>query len=183
MASDTATRVRLGLPAGWRAIDGRGTTLEDDLELALSDVWQGGDKSGRDDVVAAFGERLRTLLGQADVLLIGFAAARLDTVIVQANVVVTLMRDTTDLAVLRARVADREGDLAVRVVTLACGAVVVAFGRSDTEEGAVFRAEYFVPVPDTDQVLLLAFRTPNVELADRFGPVFDAVAGSIEFAG
>lgn len=41
--------------------------------------------------------------------------------------------------------------------------------------------QYYVPVPGTDTFLVLGFATPNVTLADAFGELFDAIAGTLQW--
>ncbi|MFJ2832677.1 hypothetical protein ACIPC1_34865 [Streptomyces sp. NPDC087263] len=41
--------------------------------------------------------------------------------------------------------------------------------------------EYFVPVPDRDEVLMLTFSTPLEPIADAMAELFDAVAGTLRW--
>lgn len=41
--------------------------------------------------------------------------------------------------------------------------------------------QFFVPIPQTDSVLVLAFSTPVVVLADAFNELFDAIAGTLQW--
>jgi hypothetical protein len=41
--------------------------------------------------------------------------------------------------------------------------------------------EYFVPVPDRDEVLMLTFSTPLEPIADAMVELFDAVAGTLRW--
>ncbi len=41
--------------------------------------------------------------------------------------------------------------------------------------------EYFVPVPDQDEVLMLTFSTPLEPIADAMAELFDAVAGTLRW--
>jgi hypothetical protein len=181
----TPTTVRLRLPVGWQELDPRGADFDAEFDRAVRAVWH-ADRL--DPVVARLGARLKAAVAGQDVLLVGFTGEVVRspdqslTGVVTASVTLVLTAMVDDLERLRSRLSADEPELTVRTVSLPAGDAVLAAGVSVAPEGVpVFRCEYFLPVPDSGLLAVLAFRTPNTGLADGFTAVFDAVARSAEF--
>jgi hypothetical protein len=82
------------------------------------------------------------------------------------------------------------GELADRteVVQLAAGPAVRLRRGGDSELGGstgetahTAETQYFVPIPDTDRMLVLTFATPNLPFREQFDELFDRIAETLEW--
>jgi len=54
-------------------------------------------------------------------------------------------------------------------------------GGSTGETAQTAETQYFVPIPDTDRMLVLTFATPNVAFSEQFEELFDRIAETLEW--
>jgi hypothetical protein len=72
-------------------------------------------------------------------------------------------------------------------VDLPAGEAVLVSGTTEVDDPDWTGAQpahlrrYFVPVPGMSRVAALSFLTPNVDLAEQFDEVFDAIAQTLAF--
>lgn len=182
----TVTEVGVRLPIGWQEVDPRSPDRHAEFDRALRAVWC---RDGEPDefvarIVAELSARLGERLNRDDVLLVGFTGRvvplpdQLIPGVVSASVTMALLEGTVAVPTVR----DRLPELGVESIALSAGSAVRAAGIVADTSGPVFRCDYLVPVPGRGQVLLLAFSTPNTDLADAYQATFDIVARSLEFA-
>lgn len=188
--STQVNTVSLTLPTGWREFDPRSEDLLAELERNV-DV-PAGARDVAVSLLAPLALELRRATAASDVVLVGFFAQAIDIegapdpLVLTANVTLAVSPEVGGLAEVRAVL---EGDGAtVAPVDLPAGAGVVSTGETlvsgDTWDGTVTARtrRYLVPVPGTSRMAALNFLTPNLDLADQFDEVFDAIAGSLSFS-
>lgn len=182
------SRIELELPEGWLEIDPREEDLVEAVQSALDVPPE--NEALLVELVAPLAIRLRRLAVQGDVVLAGFFSQLVpiegeEPLVISAQVLLALSPPVGDLERLQDAVAG-EG-VEVRPVDLPAGSGVLVSGTIEVDSPgwagpteAVLR-RYFVPVPGMSRVAALSFLTPNVDLADDFAEVFDAVAGTLTF--
>lgn len=183
----TAARsVSVQLPTGWIELDPREPELVAELQRAV-DV----PAAARDTAVALLAPlalELARAAAASDVVLIGFYAQAIEIdgaaepFVVTANVILAVSPQVGGLDEVRAALNGN-----VRPVDLPAGAGVLATGETEISDPAwegsvpVRTRRYLIPVPGTDRMAALNFLTPNLDLADQFDEVFDAIAATLEF--
>lgn len=191
----------LVLPSDWYELDPRTDDLVTALRGALADVDLGGlDQDTAVGLLAPAALELRRITQLTDMVLFGGYATAVPVdgaewpYVVSASVTVMLSPPTggeQGLDVVRevlGRQAQEDQHADVRVVTLPAGPAVVASGRtllsdeSWDEPVEACTRRYFIPVPGSDRLAVLAFLTPNVVLIEHFEQVFDAIAESVAFS-
>lgn len=188
---------RLLLPDGWFRLSIEPERRERSVDALLARQFEGTDNAPhikrqmRDALVeqaaAAYedgGIELYISLQQAGPLTI------------PASLLVTLLpplQDSLSIGEVAGRLSDGQAD--VSVVELPSGTAVRvrrATGQPDQPAPAgapgstdqvlpSVTVDYQVPVPGTDQSLLLTFSTPLVQIAEAMVELFDAVAGSLQW--
>jgi hypothetical protein len=190
----------LVLPSDWYELDPRSEDLVAALREALADVDLGGlDEDTAVTLLAPAALELRRITQLTDMVLFGGYATAVPVdgaewpYVVSASVTVMLSPPTGGDGLGEVREAlerqtQRDERADVRVVTLPAGPAVVASGRtllsdeSWDEPVEACTRRYFIPVPGSDRLAVLAFLTPNVVLVEHFGQVFDAIAESVAFS-
>lgn len=181
--------VSLRLPTGWIELDPQAPDLLAELERML-DV----PEENRDSVVtllAPLTVELARIAATTDVVLVGMYAQSVSIdgqdkpYVVSGNVVLALSPQVSGMEEVHASLAKTGGEVAP--VDLPAGAAVMSCGRTEISDPSWERSllarvrRYLVPVPGTDRVATLNFLTPNLDLADQFDEVFDAIAQTLEF--
>jgi hypothetical protein len=183
--------VELRLPVDWIEVDPRSADLAADLAGSIRSTW---DVDPHDEVLGPVVLHLRRLAADPRIVLAGLYCRVLtvdglpEPLILTANVVLAVSGPDTGLDV--AAGAARPG-WETTPADLPAGPAVVSTGEvtlSGPEQPAgqpitAWARRYFVPVPGQDRLVTLAFLTPHLDLAEEFGEVFDAVAGTLEFSG
>lgn len=181
--------VSLQLPTGWIELDPREPDLVGELRKAI-DVPDDADDAAVAVLAPLALELARTAAG-ADMVLVGFFAQAIEIdgvtepFVITANVVLAVSPQVGSLDEVRA--ALEGSDTTISPIDLPAGAGVLATGSTEIRdpdwEGSVpaRTRRYLVPVPGTDRIAALNFLTPNLDLADQFDEVFDAIAATLEF--
>lgn len=180
------TSVSLDLPTGWLELDPREPDLVGELRRKVGVPAEANEAAVA--LLAPLALELARSTAGADILLVGFFAQAIEIdgadepFVVTANVVLAVSPPVAGLDEARAAL---DGD--IRPVDLPAGVGVVATGETTIrdpqwEEDVPARTRrYLVPVPGTDRLVALNFLTPNLDLADQFDEVFDAIAETLEF--
>lgn len=184
-----ATSVSIQLPSGWIELDPRAPDLISELERAIG-------------VAPEAREAARTLLGPlalelnrttagSEVVLVGLFAQAIEIdgsaepFVVTANVVLAVSPQVGSLEEVRATLEAASGRISP--IDLPAGAGVLATAETEVSDPAwegsapARTRRYLVLVPGTDRMAALNFLTPNLDLADQFDEVFDAIATTLEF--
>jgi hypothetical protein len=180
-----AESVALNLPAAWFELDPR----TPDLVLELSRVI-GMPAEAREAAVALLGPIVTAVhsgIPDAEIVLLGGFAEAIeidpaqDPLVVTASVLLAVSPPLDDPAAAAAGIDQVEPvDLPAGPTVLATGEVEITDPRWEGSVAARTR-RYLVPVPGTDRIAVLAFQTPNLDLADQFDDVFAAIAESLAF--
>ncbi|HYH32048.1 MAG TPA: hypothetical protein VD903_16875 [Pseudonocardia sp.] len=190
MTATAPNQIHLTLPGEWIEIDPR----EPDVLGALLQAAAVPQESAQvaSALLAPLAVRLSRLSAAADLVLAGFYSELIplegseDPFLVSANVTLALSPPIGDLAQLRELLGG--DDVEVAPVELPAGSAVLVSGTTqvddegwDGPQPARLR-RYFVPVPGMSRVAALSFLTPNLDLADQFDEVFDAIAATLSFS-
>jgi hypothetical protein len=185
----TPTSVGVQLPSGWIELDPREPNLVEELERALEIPAE--HRETVLSLLAPLAAELGRTAAAADIVLVGLFAQAVpidgadQPLVLAGHVVLAISPQVGNLDEVREVLNRNGGDVAP--VDLPAGAAVLSTGETrisdpSWEESVPARTRrYFVPIPDTDRVAALSFLTPNVELADQFDEVFDAIARTLEF--
>lgn len=186
-----ATTVALRLPPGWIELDPRAPDLVAELERAV-----GVPEEARPDAVrllAPLALELSRSAADGHVVLVGLFAQAIpvessdDPYVVTAHVLLSVSPPVDGLDDVRAGLTGRGAE--VVPVDLPAGPGVLATARTEVRDPSWDRPvpahsrRYAVPVPGTPTMAILSFLTPNLDLADQFDEVFDAVARTLSFEG
>ncbi|HET8680360.1 MAG TPA: hypothetical protein VFM54_00570 [Micromonosporaceae bacterium] len=190
-----ASEIRLRLPQGWIEFDPRADDLKAELLRAVRDEWGAAPPPEAEEqlnrLLSPLMVELKRLSGVADIILVGLFVRVLAIegedlpLVLTANAVLALSPPDVGLDLAR---DEAPAGWTVLPVDLPSGRAVLMTGESqltDPEwaEPVPARARrYVIPVPGTHRMATLAFLTPNLELAEAFTDVFDAVAESITFS-
>lgn len=196
MVATAPSSVVLRLPEGWLELDPREPDLLAELRRAVGQHWgQELDDERLLSLLAPLAIELRRLAESAEMVLVGLYTRVVPVdgedlpLVLTAHAVLALAPAPGDLDEVR-RVLEVDADthgLEVRPVELPAGHGVLVAGTTqirhpawDSPAPARLR-RYFVPVPGTQRLATLSFLTPNVDLADSFEELFDAVAETLSF--
>lgn len=189
IAPITPATVRLQLPEGWIEVDPR----EPDILGALRSKLDVAPE--KEEVLAALltplAVRLARLAAAGDIVLASFYSDVIeledgaDPFVMTAQVTLAMSPPVGDVERLR-EVIGGDG-VSITPVDLPAGPAVLVAGTTEVDDEAWDAAQpahlrrYFVPVPGISRVAALSFLTPNIDLADQFDEVFDAIAATLTF--
>jgi len=190
------THVSLRLPRGWIEFDPRVPDLRAEVLRGIrAEIGLVSPEAQEqlNQLLAPLLIAVQRVAETADTILVGLFARVIEIspnepLVVTANVVLALSPHGADLDMVR---ASAPGGWTVGPFDPPDGngvrGVVVSGDMEVTDPGwdtpALARARrYFLPVPGTTRLATLSFLTPNLDLADEFAELFDAVAGSVEFS-
>lgn len=193
-SSAPTVQYRLITPQEWYQIPLTPGEREKSVDALVNRQFKGHDDA------AAVKARLRAeLLGQADSayrnygveLYLSLQSAGPMTI--PASLLVTYLPAHTVPAKTLAELADHaasgDPEAEASMPELPCGEVVRVRRREEPVDGAPEDAEpsvaldYYLPVPGTDDLVLLSFNTPLPPLADALVTLFDAIARSFAWTG
>lgn len=183
-----ATKVALRLPEGWIEIDPQ----EKDVTAAIARHVDSPDLRAEDlrKLLGPLALELGRVVGQTDVILIGLFAKSIpvdgesDPLILVAHTVLTVTPEVEGIEYIE---DVRSSGWVVEPVDLMAGTGVRCTAERNVRHDSWAEPvparvrQYFVPVPGTKRLAALTFLTPNLDLADQFDEVFQAIAATLEF--
>lgn len=189
MSPAPPTSVTLQLPVGWVEIDPREPDALDALRRKLEVPAESEELVLT--LLAPLVVRLGRLAAAADVVLAGFyselveVAGASEPFLMTAQAILALSPPIGDSERVRELLSGP--DVAVTPVDLPAGPGVLVAGTTEVDDAlwdapqpALLR-RYLVPVPGMSRVAALSFLTPNIDLAEPFDEVFDAIARTLAF--
>ncbi len=189
MSPNPPSTVSLRLPDEWVEVDPR----EPDVvgTLAAKAGIAEGNRELAVALLAPLAVRLGRLAATGDVILAGFYADAVELddgsppLILTAQVLLA-MSPPVGGADLLAELLGGDG-VEVLPVDLPAGEAVLVSGTTEVDDpiwnapAPAHLRRYFVPVPGMSRMAALSFLTPNVDLAEHFDEVFDAIARTLAF--
>lgn len=185
MMTTPPAAARYRLPPAWIEVDPHASDLLERL-LDAVDVPRHLDDLAR-TLLQPLAVELTRLAALSEVVSAGFFAHAIeidgsaDPLVLTANVLLAISPPVESPATAAGAGPDAEP------VDLPAGPAVLVTGRTDVTDEQwdgvvpVRTRRYLVPVPGTDRLAVLAFQTPNIDLADQFDDVFAAIAESLAF--
>lgn len=188
----TATAVPSGfsidLPHDWLELDFELASNRSRLEHELLNSTPGTDN---DDTTSIVDLLYRTVVdalenGAVYIAMLSGSCEHL----LAASLVVTVATGECpeDIEVVNRRVTQLAGVSSVRLVdTAAAGPVVRAHRCVQTsfrgwdDEICQDQVQYFIPVPESSDTLIMTFSTPSLDLAEALGDLFDAITGTLRW--
>lgn len=177
--------VTVRLPTGWAEIDPREADVVGELERALGIAPDAHEAAVA--LLAPLAADLSRSAATTDIVLAAFFGRAIERegaepLVLTANLL---------LAVSPPLAGGAQAGLSlpgtVEPVDLPAGAAVLATDQVEIRGPhwdapvAARRRRYVVSVPNSEQVVVLHFQTPNVDLADQFDDVFAAIAETLTF--
>jgi hypothetical protein len=191
MTSPTApSSVNLQLPDGWIEVDPRQPDVLGALLHAAAVPEESVEVTAA--LLAPLATRLARLSAVADLVLAGFYSELIpvegqeEPFLISANVTLAMSPPIGDVAQLRDLLGG--DDVEVAPVELPAGPAVLVHGVTEVDDEVWDEPQparlrrYFVPIAGMSRVATLSFLTPNVDLADEFDEVFDAIANTVSFS-
>lgn len=192
VADRAFVRYSIDLPEGWLALD-LGPSAMERLRTVLDAAAEADEdvRKNRAKIEQLFGDAISDA-EDAGIESCACLYTVVDDVLpMQATVTVasTAIEGSNDVGAIFEGLSDGEPGRTIDVVRLDCGEGVRRSGRRahtfpGTEEPVEFATrQFYVPVPGaTDQVVLLTFATPTLELEADMCNLFDAIAQTLTFS-
>lgn len=184
MSGRIARDVFLRLPGGWKELDGSASSAATQLDNL------GFEESAR-SLVAPLLNELQLAASQAETLVIGVFSHVYpledgnDPLVISAQIVLAVSPTGFGLGESQKWLRAMAGE--TRPISLPAGQGVLHVGETQLKHPAwrsgvpARTRRYVVPVPGRDKIAVLNCVTPNIDLAEKFDEVFDAIARTLEF--
>jgi hypothetical protein len=188
------TTVSIRLPEGWWEIDPRAQDIVAELRRAIGTKQiEAIPEETLLRLLQPLALEIRRLCGDAELLLIGLYTSAVEVagaeqpLVITAQVLLAMSNLDGGLDAVRQGVPKTSASRP-STVRLPAGEAVLETGpvtvsHPDWERPVpAHQRRYFLPVQGTARVAVLTFLTPNVDLAEPFDGVFEAIAETLSFS-